>query len=367
MAAVTMYPRLIMMGAAPETRDSIAALVEAYRAAGLFKRWPIDYVPTHCGGGALASAPMALRAARDLVAAIARHDRVALHVHSAAGPGFWRDAALMATAHAARCPVILHLHGGGFDRFHDACGTARRIAIRTLLERASVVAVASEWLRSWIRSVSRGANVVCVPYPVVMPARGDPRPNLVLFLGRLAAEKGIYDLLQAISALRDAVPDVRLVCAGDGDRIGVAREAERLGIADAVKFTGWVGPSGKRALLENAAVFALPSYSEGMPMSLLEAMAAGVPAVATPVGGIPEVVVDGVSGFLAAPGDAATLTRLLRRLLLDHKLRAGIGAAGRETVRLRFAPERALPRLEAIYAEVGLRSILVPWPASQAG
>jgi glycosyltransferase involved in cell wall biosynthesis len=156
------------------------------------------------------------------------------------------------------------------------------------------------------------------------------------------------------------VPDVRLVCAGRGERVAVARYAERLGVADAVRFTGQVGPSGKRALLEAAAVFALPSHDEAMPVSLLEAMSAGVPCIASPVGGIPEALVDGVSGYLVAPGDAATLERLLRRLLLDRALAARIGAAGRESARLRFAPERALPRLEELYARLGLSAFGEP-------
>jgi glycosyltransferase involved in cell wall biosynthesis len=99
-------------------------------------------------------------------------------------------------------------------------------------------------------------------------------------------------------------------------------------------------------------------------------MAAGVPAVASPVGGIPEVVVDGASGLLAAPGDVATLQRHLRRLLLERSLGARIGAAGRETVRARFAAERALPRLEEVYAGIGLAQFGAgpsPWPASLAG
>ena len=114
---------------------------------------------------------------------------------------------------------------------------------------------------------------MCLPHPVAALAAAQvaphaSRPNLILFLGRLEAAKGIFDLLEAVAALRAAVPDVRLVCAGDGNRIAVARYAERLGIADAVKFTGWVGPSGKRALLETAAVFALPSYREALPIGL---------------------------------------------------------------------------------------------------
>jgi glycosyltransferase involved in cell wall biosynthesis len=85
-----------------------------------------------------------------------------------------------------------------------------------------------------------------------------------------------------------------------------------------------------------------------------------VPVVASPVGSIPEVLVDGVSGFLAAPGDVATLTRVLRKLLLNRKLAATVGAAGRETVRARYAPERALARLEELYADLGLSSLVDP-------
>jgi len=121
-----------------------------------------------------------------------------------------------------------------------------------------------------------------------------------------------------------------------------------------VKFTGWVGPSGKRALLETAAAFALPSYDEGLPNGLCEAMAAGVPAVVSPVGGIPEVVTDGVTGLLVAPGDKVTLERQLRRVLTDRALAERLGAAARETARARFAPERTIGRLEEIYGALGL-------------
>jgi glycosyltransferase involved in cell wall biosynthesis len=199
------------------------------------------------------------------------------------------------------------------------------------------------------------------PVPESSVQRQADGQNMVLFLGRLEAGKGIYDLLEAIAALRAdsaaQLSDIRLVCAGEGDRAGVARYAQQLGIADAVKFTGWVGPSGKRALLEHAAVFALPSYDEALPMTVLEAMSAGVPVVVPPVGGLPEVVADGVSGYLVAPGDTAGLKRVLGKLLLDRQLGARIGAAGRETVRLRYAPERVLPELESLYEAVGLNGL----------
>jgi glycosyltransferase involved in cell wall biosynthesis len=360
------YPVLIMLGPAPQNRGGIAGVVDTYRTQGLFRRWPVQYVASP-GAGAPA---LPARAAGRLLALLAQHRRAVLHVHAAAGAGFWREAALAGLGLAARCPLILHLHGGGFDRFYDRSGAAQG-ALRQLLERAAYVAVPSQRAAAWVRSVSPAANAVFLPSPVALgPPHAGARPNLILFMARLRADKGIYDLLDALSQLRDAVPDVRLVCAGEGERAAVARYAERLGIGDAVKFTGWVGPSGKRALLESAAVCALPSYDEGMPLGLLEAMAAGVPVVASTAGGIAELVADGASGLLAAPGDAATLQRHLRRLLLDRPLAERIGAAGRETVRARFAAERALPRLEALYAGIGLLPAGAgpsPWPASQAG
>src|ERR1700704_3938584 len=100
-------PRLIMLGAAPETRGSVAAVVEAYRAHGLFARWPIEHLAVHCNGGGRRSAAPTAAALRDFAVLVARHRRAVLHVHSEAGAGFWRDAAFMAAAAALRCPVVL--------------------------------------------------------------------------------------------------------------------------------------------------------------------------------------------------------------------------------------------------------------------
>ena len=349
-------PRLAMLGAAPETRGSIATVVEAYRAHGLFARWPIEHFAVHTDGGVRRSAALTAAALRDFTWLALRNPRSALHAHARSGASFWRTLPFLGVAAALRCPVLLQLHGSGFERFYDKAGYGRAV-ISTALARAACVLVPSESMRAWVASACRGARVAVVPPPVALPERAASlaeRPPVVLFLCRLEAEKGVFELLEAVAAARAAVPDVRLVCAGSGDRVPLLRHAQRLGIADAVKFTGWVGPSGKRVLLDTAAVLALPSYAEGMPMSVLEAMAAGVPVAACAVGGVPEVMADGISGFLVAPGDGATLARTLRKLLLDRELGMRIGTAARAAVEARFAPDKALAALEQIYAELGL-------------
>ena len=330
-----LYSHIAMLGVAPETRSGIATVVEAYRSHGLFQRWPLTYIPTD----GLA------RAGHAFASLLAQHRRVLVHAHI--GASYWREAAFMGAAIAANNPLIVHLHGTRVDA-----------AVGWFLKRADVVMVPCEAMRSWVRSIARMSDVVVAPPPVALevPSVGS-KPNLVLFLGRLEAEKGIYDLLEAAAAVRANIPDLRLVCAGEGDRIGVARYAERLGIADAVKFTGWVGPSGKRALLEHAAVFALPSYKEALPASLIEAMGAGIPVVASPVGGIPEVVVDGASGFLVGAGDTKSLRRALERLLADRTLARRMGDAARQAVSAKFNADRAIGVVEDLYEALGVSII----------
>lgn len=351
------YPRLVMLGTAPGTRGGIAAVVNVYRAHGHFERWPIDYVATHCDGGAIRKLLTGARALVSFLALLARHGRVVLHVHSASRWSFWRKSVFMAIGHAAGCPVIFHLHGGGYARFYEEeCGPLRRRLIRYFLDRAACIVVLSRTWSDWVSGVTSNPRIVCAPNPVLPGAmKRTPRGgHTLLFLGRIERAKGIFDLLEAMSGLRPELPGLQLVCAGEGDTAAVLRHAERLGIADAVLFTGWIGPAEMRAWMNRSALFVLPSYTEAMPMSLLEAMAAGLPVVATAVGGIPDVVTDGHDGFLFTPGDVATLEKLLRVLLCDRALAARLGAAARGTIEQRFCADRVMARLNEVYAELGL-------------
>lgn len=352
-----MIRHVVMLGTAPETRGGVAAVIQAYRAAGLFERWPVEYVATHADGGRAAKALAAVRGLRRFAALLAARGRVLVHVHCASRASFWRKCVFMAIAHGARCPVILHLHGGGFARFYaEQCGPLRRRIVRHFLRRAACVVVLSERWRHWVAGASGHPDIVCIPNPVRVesaPPRAAHR-NTVLFLGRIGAAKGIAELIEALAGLRSHLADAELVCAGAGDTEAAARHAERLGVADAVFFPGWLDAGQKRAWLRRARVFALPSHAEGQPVSLLEAMAAGVPVVATAVGGIPDVVTDGINGLLVPPRDSAALERALRRTLGDPRLAAALGAAGRETVRVHYSPERVLAQLDELYVRLGL-------------
>ena len=148
------------------------------------------------------------------------------------------------------------------------------------------------------------------------------------YLRHLGVRKGSYDLISAIAELEPAVRDLlHVTLAGDGEVTQVRAAAEPLGAAVTVR--DWAGPAERDELLAAAEVLALPSYDEGLPMALLEAMAAGLVPLTTPVGGIPEAITDGVNGLLIPPGDVPALASAFTRLVEDPALRTALSDGAR--------------------------------------
>ncbi len=159
----------------------------------------------------------------------------------------------------------------------------------------------------------------------------------VLFVGRLAPVKGVALLLEAFAAVLPGHPQARLTVVGDGaERAGLQAQAARLGVAGAVTFAGYRDQTEVAALLETADMLVLPSFAEGVPVVLMEAMASRIPVIASRVAGVPELVAHGEAGFLTAPGDVADLAGRMAALLSDPALCRRMGAAGRETIEADF-------------------------------
>jgi len=349
--------QVVMIGTDPATHGGIASAVNAWAEAGLLARWPVTYVATHRDG----TRPQKLLRALDALVAFAalawRVPCAVLHVHAASRASFWRKLPFIMAALLLRWPVVFHLHGGGFATFYGReCGALGRAAVRFVMARAARVIVVSERWKAWVRATFPHARVDCVPNAVPLrPAAWDDRdPACIAFVGRLTREKGAFDLLEAVASLRSSHPRVRLELAGDGDADAIARRAYELGIGDRVLIRGWCAAPELERLLARAGVFALPSHAEGLPMSLLEAMAAGCPVVASRVGGIPDAVREGTDGLLVGAGDVPALAAALARVLADRDLAARLGGSAQVAVARRHSPGAAIDRIGRIYASLGL-------------
>jgi glycosyltransferase involved in cell wall biosynthesis len=264
-----------------------------------------------------------------MAAALRRAARDADLVHA-----HWLASGLVASLSGR--PFVLTLHGtGSAGSLEDVRLMARapRLVGR-LLRRARVVLTVTEPLaeaarRLGARDVRFVSNGVEIPPELGVEAE----PPEILFVGRLAPEKGIPELLEATAGRT-------LVLAGDGPL--------RAEVPGAL---GFVPREEVARLLGRAAVFALPSHREGLPLSLLEAMAHGRAVVTTPVGGIPSIVEDGVTGLLVPPGDPVALRAAIGRLLADEALRRRLGAAARERVAASCSWERVVDETIRAYRD----------------
>jgi len=278
-----------------------------------------------------------------------------VHMHFSIQASMWRKSLCVPLAKLFRKPVILHAHAGGFPEYlASRPAWQQRWFLRTL-RRADALVVLSEAWRTYYLDLTGlpEERVHALPNPLRLPAvvpdrRNRPTVTLV-FLGRMDDNKGPVRILGAVARLSDTIrAKVRLLMAGDGEVQAVRKAAESLGLQGQAVIEDWVSPERRDQLLADGDVFVLPSKAEGMPMSLLEALAWGLPVVTSPVGGIPEVVQHGESGFLVPPTDEETISDAIERLVLDEPLRLRMGAAARAAAG-RFDIARYWAHLEGIY------------------
>lgn len=221
---------------------------------------------------------------------------------------------------------------------------AERWAIGEKVARARFVVAISHFCRSQLMLFSQPADwgkIVIVHCGVTPSAYGhQPRGTFgkrLIFVGRLDPVKGAPLLIEALARILPDHPEARLTIVGDGpSRAGAEARARELGIAEAVAFAGFRAQTEVARMLEEADLLVLPSFAEGVPVVLMEAMASRIPVIASRVAGVQELVEDGVTGFTVPPGDVATLTDRISRVLSDPGTARAMGEAGRRMVEREF-------------------------------
>jgi glycosyltransferase involved in cell wall biosynthesis len=259
------------------------------------------------------------------------------HINVSSHGSSIRKPVMLWTCRALRIPVILHLHASEYESFFAALPQLAKTFLRRTFAAADTVLVLGSHYRSYVCDElgvpTTNVSVLLngCPGPQVAPAppaRGSA-PLRMLFLGRLGERKGLPELLEALADARLGIEPWLVTIAGDGNIARYREQASGLGLNGRVHFTGWVDTAETRRLLLESDLLLLPSHAEGLPMSVIEAFAHGVPVVTTPVGAIPDIVEHGVNGLLVMPGDTVQLTDALLTLLKDESLRLRLGLNAR--------------------------------------
>ncbi len=278
-----------------------------------------------------------------------------VHLHASAGSSFHRKAILAAIARRFRKQVVFQIHSGQFVEFYRSGGTALRRLITGTLDRSAAVVVLARVWQEQIGRLTSNAHIVVLPNPVDCDSFAGRAPDregdTLLFMGDLAPHKGVFDLLDAVPLIAAQHAGTRLVLCGRGDRRAVWNHARALGIDERVVCPGYVTGREKRARFRQAALYVHPAYYEALGVSLLEALAAGLPVVATAVGGIPEVVESGTNGLLVPPGNAEALAGAVLHLLDDPALCARMARQNRLRARAEFDLPLVVEQLAGLYGE----------------
>lgn len=352
-----------MLGPGPDMRGGVAAVIGSLLDGGLARQAPVHCLNTFDASGAGSKAWRFLVACLRLLGALLTGRVALVHAHVASHGSFWRKSLMLALARRFGVPTVFHLHGGGFADFAAGLGQGwrQRWVRRSLQASSQVVCLSARW-QGWVRGFAPQARVAVIQNPVRVPsddelaawraAADTAAQPYVLYLGLISRTKGSFDLLRAWPAVRAAHPQWALKIGGNGESASLLQAAADAGVAGSVHYLGWVAGDQKHSLVAGAGVFALPSYNEGLPVSVLEAMACGVPVVCTPVGGVPDIVTDGQEGLLVPVGDTQALAEALTRLASQPDLRRAMGQAGRRRVLAHNAVPIVVGQWLSLYREL---------------
>jgi glycosyltransferase involved in cell wall biosynthesis len=267
-----------------------------------------------------------------------------VHIHGAVGTSLLRKSLFVWLAKIFRCRIIYHFHSTVvvFNDFFSAKTLTSKFAVATLRQCDVLVVLSDIWKRIVAEALPDSAIEVIYNPVLEIGASSrhrSPDDGRVLYLAHLIERKGYLDLIAAFEQVAREIKGSRLVFCGSGEEQKARAYCAQLGITESVEFRGWISDREKVNELNRACVFCLPSYDEGLPMGVLEAMSAGVPIVTTPVGGIPDVLKHEENAMLFEPGDVSGLNDCLIRLIKNRDLRRQL-AARALTDSERFRPTR---------------------------
>ncbi|PQF23832.1 glycosyltransferase family 4 protein [Enterococcus mundtii] len=271
-----------------------------------------------------------------------------LHFHVAQKGSFYRKSLLLLLA-PRNCRTIFHMHASQFDRFYQQSHPVMKRWIRFILKRVDHLVVLSNSWADYYQTVT-DTPISILPNAVELPSRNlyDPQATWILTLGRIGKRKGSFDLLEVAKKVAVEFPDIRFMLYGDEENEQIAQQIKRENIQN-VFLNGWVSKEELPVLFQQTVLHFLPSYHEGLPMAILETMAAGIPNVTTKVGGIPELIEQDKNGYLVDAGDTQAMLAGLRKLLQDKEQRLQLSQEARSVIVKDYALQPYLVQWRNIY------------------
>ena len=349
-----MVRHILMLGPGREVKGGISSVVNVYLNSNLINKYRIVYISTQVDGSKLWKLIQFIISIVFFFYQMSFSRNEIIHIHSASRSSFYRKSFFVLFSKLFRKKVILHIHGAEFKVFyHKESGLLMKWFVRRIMNLSDeIIALSFNWKKDLEKIVSFGKEIKVLPNPVSVPGYKrdykDSNPIKILFMGRLGERKGVYDLIKVAEGIDLKHNNIKFILCGDGDIEKVRRMVNTMGIDQYFEIPGWT--QDKVTFFKKADIYVLPSYNEGMPMSILEAASYGLPIISTPVGGIGEVIEDGVNGFLVNPGDIEALKEKILLLVNSVELRTRMSKEALRIVKEKFEVNKIVEQLNNIHA-----------------
>lgn len=321
----------------------------------------LRYIPSFKEGNRLTKIIIYIRCLFLLIVFLLFDRRVrVVHVHTAADIDFYRSEIIVNIAKIFNKRVVLHSHASQFKDYYAQSNNKRKKEIVHTLQKADVLIALSESWKQWFESIGVNSDKITIlhnitAYPTIIeglkPSLTEARKIRFLFLGEIGQRKGVFDILKALSNHSNEIKEkIELRIGGNKMEHELKKAIEDGGLGEFVKFEGWVSGNKKIELLNWADIFILPSFNEGLPISILEAMSYKMPIISTPVGGIPEVVSVN-NGILVTPGDADQIYKAMDFYVTHRDIIPTQGDASYKKVET-YLPDYVISQLKSIYDSI---------------
>lgn len=334
-------------------KGGIASVVNGYREHDFGGKCEVSYIESYRNGSKWEKLAKALKGYLLFFREMILNKPDIVHIHSSFGPSFYRKMPFIYMACFRGVPVINHIHGAEFETFYLKASDRKKRRIRKVYGKCTMlIALSEEWKRNLESVVSPEKITVIENYCKIPDLSGTEKKKQILFLGEIGKRKGCYDIPEIYGRVLEKGERLPLIMAGDGELAEVKKLFEDRDLLESVSFPGWVRGADKDKCLKESGIFLFPSYYEGMPMAVLEAMAYGMAIVTTRVGGIPHLLEDGGSGYLCEPGDIEGLSKRLLELSKDGDKRRKMGERARQKAIEEYSMESHIKKLMDLYDRV---------------
>lgn len=351
--------KVLMLGNDPSVKGGITSVISQLLAHD-WNSEGIDmkFIPTYVETNNVRKILFFAKALRRINKELKTNKPDVVHMHMSYKGSFTRKFFLHKLCKKNNIPDIIHLHGSEFKKWFDESDDKKKEQIQTLLkESAGFIVLGDKWNKA-VKEIEPKTNTVVVSNTVHIPDYTVEwkQPFTVLFMGVLIKRKGVADLINAIYLLNkeNKLDNVRLVIAGSGaEEPELKAMCTQLGLDNYIEFAGWTAGEKKEKLFRESQMLVLPSYNEGLPIAILEAISCGMPVVAANVGDISSAVIDGENGYLIEPGDVLAIKQAIEKIVWDPEVFNKMVTASRQLAESGFSDEKYFSCINDLYKEIG--------------